>query len=254
MTAPVTTVVTMAKTGSGIPKARGGSSRTPTIAAVAVLVILAAVVFGGVFWSRSNRPDPTAAPIAPAPVPATYSTSVQDNVVVAGSGPRVVDLYEDAQCPACKRFEELYGDRIVNALNANRVTVRYHMVNLLDSQSTPPGYSTLGGNAIMCAAQENAFPAVHNTLYARQPPEGGSGFTTGQLVDLGRAVGAGPGYASCVQNGTYSAGVAQNFQRAQSDPALEQNSGGSRGFGTPTVQLDGTTVDPGDPGLDAALG
>lgn len=250
----------MAKTRSVTSKARGrgGSSSTPTIAAVVVLVILAAVVFGGIFWSRSNRPDPTAAPIAPAPVQASYTTALQGNVVVAGSGPRVLDLYEDVQCPACKKFDQLYGEKISGALNANRVTVRYHMVNLLEQSSSPPGYSTLGGNALMCAAENSAngsaFPTLFNTLFVRQPPEGGSGFTAQQLVEAGQAAGAGGGYAGCVQKGTHSAGVAANFAQAQNDPALQQSAGASSGFATPTVVLDGKTIDPGDPALTQALG
>lgn len=235
---------------SATTKARGGSSRTPTIAAVATIVILAVVVFGGIFFFRGGSSGEA---IAPSPVQATYATSVQNGVVVAGTGPTQIDVYEDALCPACRQFESIYGQRFTDALDAGKVTVRYHMVNLLDGQSNPPGYSTLGGNALICAAENGAFPTLHKTLYDRQPEEGGKGFTTEQLVAAGQAAGAGPGYAECVQNGTHSAAVAANYQQASSDPALQQTSGGATGFGTPTVVVGGRTVQPGSPELAAAL-
>lgn len=241
----------MAKTRSVTTKARGGSSRTPTIAAVATIVILAVVVFGGIFLFRGGGSNDEAIP--PSPVQATYATSVQGGVIVAGSGPTQIDIYEDALCPACRQFESLYGQKVTDALNAGKVTVRYHMVNLLEQRSNPPGYSTLGGNALICAAENGAFPTLHKTLYDHQPEEGGKGYTTDQLVAAGQAAGAGPGYADCVQNGTHSAAVAANYQQAASDPALQQTSGGSTGFGTPTVVVGGRMVSPDSPELAAAL-
>ena len=231
-------------------KARGGSSRTPTIAAVATIVILAVVVFGGIFLFRGGS---SGEPIAPSPVQASYTTTVQGGVIVAGNGPTRIDVYEDALCPACRQFESIYGQKFTDALDAGKVTVRYHMVNLLEQQSNPPGYSTLGGNALICAAENGAFASLHKTLYDRQPEEGGKGFTTDQLVAAGQAAGAGPGYAACVQDGTHAAAVAANYQQASSDPALQQRSGGSTGFGTPTVVVGGRMVQPGSPELAAAL-
>jgi hypothetical protein len=57
-----------------------------------------------------------------------------------------------------------------------------------------------------------------------------------------------------VRNNTYGAAVAQNYQQAVSNPALQQESNGQKGFGTPTIQVNGKTVSPNDPALAAALG
>ncbi|MEJ2867634.1 thioredoxin domain-containing protein [Actinomycetospora sp. OC33-EN08] len=231
-----------------------GRSRTPTIIAVVTLLVLVGVIAVAVISAQSNRDAalPVNQPITP--VNATYQTRVDGGTIAAGSGPTTIDVYEDALCPACKQFESVYGERFTDALNAGRVTVRYHMVNLLEQQSTPPGYSTAGGNALMCAAANGGFPTLHKTLYERQPSEGGAGYTVDDLVTLGRNAGAGPGYEACVRGNTYGAAVAQNYQQASTDPRLQQTSGGSTGFGTPTIVVNGQLAEPNSPQLSAALG
>ncbi|MEJ2862324.1 DsbA family protein [Actinomycetospora flava] len=225
------------------------TSRTPMIVAIAVVVLVAAVVFGGVFLA-GNSSDDAQGGIPAVPAPAQYTTVVADGVITAGApAPRTLDVYEDALCPACQAFEQRYGEQIAQATEAGRVQVRYHLVNLLDQRSSPPGYSSAAGNAMMCAAEDNAFPAVHASLYAAQPSEGGRAYDTGQLIDLGRRAGAGPGYAECVTNGRHLGEVAVNFQNASNDPALQRDGG----FGTPTLVLDGRTVQAGSPELEQAL-
>ena len=224
------------------------TSRTPTIVAVAVVVLVAAFVFGSVLLSGGSQESGQAIPVSAAP--AAYPTAVEDGVVVAGGpAPHTLDLYEDALCPACQAFEQRAGTPIAEAVAAGRVQVRYHLVNLLEQRSDPPGYSTAAGNAMICAAESEAFPTVHASLYAAQPREGGRGYDTGQLVDLGQRAGAGAGYAECVQSGRHVGQIAVNYRQAVNDPALQRD--GS--FGTPTIVLDGRLLEPGAPELDAVL-
>ncbi len=244
----------MAKRSASVTKARGaGPSRGPRIAAVVTVVIVAVAVFGGIFLFGGRSGEPAAA-IPPTRAEGTYPVSVQDGVIVAGpaaGAPHTLDVYEDALCPACQQFESRGGAPITAALDAGRLQVRYHLVNLLDERSRPAGYSSLAGNAIICAAENGAFPSVHASLYAAQPQENSAGYTAEQLVTLGQQVGAGPGYAACVQDGTHTAAVAQNFQQASTDPALQSTPGS---FGTPTLVLDGRLQTSQDNQLDAVLG
>ena len=224
------------------------TSRTPPVVAVAVVALVAAVVLGGVLLSGGSQESGQAIPVSAAP--AAYPTTVENGVVVAGGpAPHTLDLYEDALCPACQAFEQRAGTAIAQAVADGRLQVRYHLVNLLEQRSDPPGYSTAAANAMICAAESGAFPAVHASLYAAQPREGGRGYDTAQLVDLGRRAGAGAGYAECVQSGRYAGEVGANYQQAVTDPALQRD--GS--FGTPTIVLDGRLVEPGAPELDAVL-
>ena len=227
------------------------SSRMPTIVGIAVVVLVAIVVIGGVLLSGNGSEGSGGQAIPVAPAAAQYPTTVQDGVVTAGGpAPHTIDLYEDALCPACQAFEQSYGARIAQGIASGKVQVRYHLVNLLDQRSTPPGYSSQGGNAMICAAENNAFPTVHTSLYAAQPSEGGKAYDTGQLVDLGQRAGAGPGYADCVTGGRHVAAINQNFQTASTDPALQRQ--GS--FGTPTIVVDGKLLQQQNTGdLDAVL-
>jgi protein-disulfide isomerase len=240
---------------SGASRGRGsaGRSNTPTILAVVFLVALVVVIGVAVYFANANKTAALPANQPISPVNATYQTRVEGTVVVAGTGKTTLDIYEDAQCPACKQFEALDGQKITDGLNSGKLTVRYHMVNLLEQSSNPPGYSTLGGNAIMCAAQNGAFPTLHKTLYDRQPEENGAGYTVDDLVTMGKNSGAGPGYEACVRGNTYGAAVSQNYQQALANPALQQQSGGQSGFGTPTIQLNNKTVNVNDPALAAAI-
>ncbi|MHC1560702.1 DsbA family protein [Actinomycetospora sp. C-140] len=227
-------------------------SSMPTIVGIAVVVLVAVVVIGGVLLSGNGSDSSGGQAIPVAPAPAQYQTSVAGGVVTAGGpAPHTIDLYEDALCPACQSFEQSYGERMAQAIAAGKVQVRYHLVDLLEQRSNPPGYSSAGGNAMICAAENNAFPAVHTSLYAAQPTEGGKPYDTGQLVDLGQRAGAGPGYADCVTSGRHVGEINQNFQAASTDPALQRQ--GS--FGTPTIVVDGKLLQQQNTGdLDTALG
>ena len=213
-------------------------------AVVAVLVAIAAGVF---IWQRS-RPAPDPAPATS--VAADYPVELADGVVVAGkdSAKLTVDVYEDFLCPACGTFERRDGAAIEDALTAGEVKVRYHVVNILDNLSNPPGYSTDAGNAALCAAQAGKFPAYHASLFANQPREGGRGFTDDQLVKLGRDVGiTGQDFESCVRNGTHDGTVRSGTDAASADESLQRSyPDGRRSFGTPTIVIDGEIVDVGN--------
>src|ERR1700712_5921622 len=110
---------------SGRRSSSVGKSRTPTIIAVVVLVVLVGVIAAAVYSANANKTAAQPANLPVTPVNATYQTHVDGTVVVAGSGPTVLDIYEDAQCPACKQFESLDGQKITDGLNAGRLAARY---------------------------------------------------------------------------------------------------------------------------------
>ena len=63
----------------------------------------------------------------------------------------MVAYFWGPECPNCEIFEKSYGNEIVSALNEGKLTVRYHSIAILDSRTTPPGYSTRASNAALCA-------------------------------------------------------------------------------------------------------
>jgi protein-disulfide isomerase len=234
------------KTGSSVVSAARRSSsggQSGIYVGIAVIVVLVIVVAAGVLLTRNRNSAPAAA-IPPVRVSASYPVSLQDGVVVAGKpgAPTTVDAYEDFLCPVCGVFEATHAENIQQALNAGRITVRYHMLNLLASRSNPPGYSLQAANAGLCAANAGAFPSYHASLYGKQPEEGAAGYTVDQLVTLGQALGAAGTFEPCVRSGTHNAAVQAQLAAAESNQALVQQTANGPSFGTPTVMVNGKVI------------
>jgi len=204
---------------------------------ITVASVIVALVVGTLLLPLLWPDDP---PVAP-----SYPVAVQGTVVTAGQAgaPVTVAIYEDFLCPTCERFENRYGDEITTALNEGRVKVEYHATAILDARSDPPGYSTLAANASLCAASAGIWPAFHDRLFAEQPAEGGPGLTAAQLAAIGTELGAGPGFAPCVEANGNAAAIAAATEAAAADPALQTDGQ----FGTPTIAVDGRKVDVSDP-------
>lgn len=248
-------------------KQKGAGSRTPLIVGILVVGVLAIVIGSTLFGGGSDDADASGGSSTVGPIPITraavqFPTSVVDGVVVAGApaapaksgkksakaAPHTLDLYEDALCPACQALESRGGARLANAVAAGTLKIRYHLLNMLDARSQPAGYSMLGGNAMLCGAENGIFPDLHVSLYTAQPEEGGTAWTVDQVVDLGKRLGAGPGFEACVRSGAHTKDVAANFASASHDPKLVRQ--GQSGFGTPTMVLDNALLQPGDTRLD----
>jgi protein-disulfide isomerase len=206
-------------------------NRTPLII-VAVVLLVAVVIAGVVLFVNRGSGD-----VAP-----TYSASASGAVVTAGTGPVVVDVYEDYLCPVCERFEERYGSEITEALNAGQITVRYHSIAILDRNTTPNGYSSRAANAALCSVPAGIFPAYHAKLFDEQPAERSAGLSDDQLVQFGTELGAQGDFAACVTGGRNADAVAAETTAAETNPALQTNGV----FGTPTVAIGGTKVDLND--------
>lgn len=138
-------------------------------------------------------------------------------------------LFEDPQCPYCRRFEETSGEVLKTAREAGHLSVEYRMRCFLGVESVR------ADNALALAAEAARFDELRTALFANQPEEGSGGFTTEDLQALGQLVGlSSPDYVSGVRDGRYFAWVLKveaAFQ--EEDPQ-----------GTPAAWLDGQPVDP----------
>jgi protein-disulfide isomerase len=232
------------------------------LAGVAGLALLAGCA------GRSGSAEPAAAPGAPAAssaaagpdiplqrVTGTYPVTVDEAgaTILAGQpgAPSTVDVYEDFLCPFCGQFERANAGNLEKALEAGQVKIRYHILNLLDTHTDPPGYSALAANAalLVAKAQPSAFPAFHASLYASQPSEGDAGYTVPQLAGLAHRAGLADTSALSLQLAAqpYTKQVTANLQAAEKDPKLQQSFGGGQtGFGTPTVLVNGKLADLSD--------
>jgi predicted DsbA family dithiol-disulfide isomerase len=163
----------------------------------------------------------------PTPSPSGHTP---DGGVRLGSddAPRRLVVFEDPQCPFCRQFEERSGQLLRAGWQAGNVAVEYRMRCFLGVESVR------ADNALALAAEENRFDELREELFATQPEEGTGGFTTEDLLEIGRRVGlTGPDYVSGIQHGRYEAWVLQVEDVFQhQDPQ-----------GTPAARLDGQPVD-----------
>jgi protein-disulfide isomerase len=201
------------------------------VGGVLVFVILAALSW---MFFRGNSTTGGSATAA------EYPTSVSGVVITAGkAAPTTIDVYEDFLCPICGRFESNYKDKMSQAIADGKVQVRYHPVAILDRATTPPGYSTRAANAAVCAATAGKFHGYHDALFADQPDEGSAGLTDEQLVAKGTELGLPATFGQCVTAGKYSKAIAAATLAASKDTAVR----GPKGFGTPTILVNGKRVE-----------
>lgn len=195
-----------------------------SVGVVAVLLIAGLVGYLAFAGQEQKNTSPTAA--AP-------SVAVDDGTAFAvGSGPVTVDLYEDFMCPICHEFETQTGPTIKQLVAAQKITVRYHPVSILDRASNGTRYSTRAAGAAAAAAQDGKFVEYHDVLYANQPEEGSNGLTDAKLIELGKSVGLGDTFAKAVTDRTYDAWVGK-----------VTNAFAAHGYtGTPTVVVAGTKL------------
>ena len=150
-------------------------------------------------------------------------------VVGSPQAPKLMVLFEDPQCPYCRQFEENAGGLLRDASDGGALAVEYRMRCFLGPESVR------ADNALALAAEEGRFDELRRALFSEQPAEGTGGFTTADLLTLGRGVGlTSTGYVSGVNEGRYEAWVlARESAFQQEDPQ-----------GTPAAWLDGRQLDP----------
>ncbi len=153
-----------------------------------------------------------------------------DGGLLLGSGQadRRMILFEDPQCPYCRQFEEACGELLLSVRNEGTLAVEYRMRCFLGPESVR------ADNALALAAEEDRFDELRRALFSAQPEEGSGGFTTTDLLALGRQVGlTSSHYVSGVEEGRYQGWVLRCEEIFQpQDPQ-----------GTPAAWLDGHPVD-----------
>lgn len=195
-----------------------------SVAVVAVLVIAGLLGWGTLAGQENDNAGKLTVPPA----------AVDDGTAFAfGTGPVKVDVYEDFLCPICHEFEDSSGEALKQMVAANRVTVQYHPISILDRASNGTEYSTRSAAASAAAAAGGKFVEYHKVLFDNQPAEGSDGLTDAKLIELGKSVGlTDTAFAEAITGKTYWAWVAKATDTAS-----------SRGVtGTPTVMINGQKI------------
>ncbi len=208
---------------------RDKRARTLRVAAPAVVIVLVVLV-GIVVQGRrtSNAVD------ANAPRPKGVTTVGGGWVDGPATAP-VVDLWEDFQCPNCKKFEGQTGTTLTDLADQGKARVVYHPLSFLD-HNLDNSSSSRAANAFGCAIDAGAGADFHGVVFGNQPEEG-VGFTDATLKEFGKnsaiSGAALTTFDACVDKRTYAGWVRQ--------VAAEMAKHGVTG--TPTMFINGKRYD-----------
>lgn len=202
------------------------------VVTIAVVVVIA-VVAGIVVWMNNAAAGPGA-------TPQSSTIDTETGAISVGDGPNTLDTYVDFICPACKQFEQTYGEAIQEQVEAGTLTLNIHPISILDRASQGTEFSSRAAGAMYCVAEaepEAALPFLQ-AMYASQPAENTPGLADEQIVQIARDAGVTDADAveSCITEGSFKR-FAQS--KTQSTPVQP----GQNGISTPTIVLNGETVD-----------
>lgn len=211
--------------------AKQAKSQDNTTRWIVIAMVLLVVVTGVVFslMSQNNKENASLAALdgtkLKAAVTATIDPANGSAIVLNPGQAKVIDVWEDPQCPICKNFEDANGDYIESLVRDNKATVRFHVLSFLGDESVR------AANASFCAADEGQYLDFHHALYAVQSPLENSGFWSNEkLIAIGQKIGiSSTKFSDCVTKGSKIALVKANYDSMEKFGVK----------GTPTVFING---------------
>jgi len=210
------------------------------VIAMVLLVVVTGVVFS--LMSQNTKENASLAALDGTKLkPAVTSTIDVTNgsaIVLNPGTTKVIDIWEDPQCPVCKNFEDANGDYIDSLIRDKKATVRFHVLSFLGDESVR------AANASFCAAEEGQYLDFHHALYAVQSPLENSGFWSNEkLLAIGKKIGISTAtFADCVTKESKLDLVKANYD---SMPSFGVK-------GTPTVFINGKLWERKSPDFNVA--
>ena len=197
------------------------------VGGLVVLIVIVAIIGGAIFFSKkdANNNGGTPTPDSGGATPNGVSTSEYYVSAAANSpaGVPTVKIYEDFQCPFCKRLEETAGPVLVEQAKAGKINLQWQPGIFMDANLKNTG-SLTATNAWGCAINAGKTNEFHQGVFKEQAQEetvGAPGYTQQQMLDLGKTVGiTGDAYTtfeSCVKANTFTTWAATSS--AQFDKA-----------------------------------
>jgi protein-disulfide isomerase len=206
---------------------RAESRRHNLIRGAVAGAVLLLVVGVGLLVQTQRGTDASGRP----PGGSTGTASQSISVGPATAAVSVV-VYEDFQCPVCKRFEEQSGPYLRSLVDDGKIRLEYRPIAFLDKASST-AYSTRALNATGCVIDRSpgSFQKFHDLLFAAQPAEGSAGLPDSRLLALAAEAGAGD-LGRCVPDRSFAAWVKGVTDQASKDNVV----------GTPTILVGGRVL------------
>ena len=218
---------------------KSGDTTTRWIVIAMVLLVIISVVFFSK-WNENEKKNASLAGLEgmklnPA-ITATIDTDNGSAIVLNPGSTKIIDIWEDPQCPVCKNFEDAIGDYVDSLVREKKATVRFHVLSFLGDESVR------AANASFCAADEGQYLDFHHALYAVQSPLENSGFWSNEkLVSIGQKIGiSSTTFSDCVTKESKLELVKANYD-SMSKFGVQ---------GTPTVFINGKLWERTNPNFD----
>lgn len=199
------------------------------VAVAGVLIVLIAAI--GIGLAVRDSGDSDSADIGPVPAVATDNGAIRIGSADARTTVRVV---ADLQCPACQMFEVRNGALLQRATADGTAAVEYNIAAFLDRASSTE-YSSRAANASYCVADTGTdnYQKWLQTMFERQPPEGGAGLPDSELIEIAKSAGyTDASIGQCIAERKYDKYIA-----AKSNALLDEGINS-----TPTVFVDGKQI------------
>lgn len=187
-----------------------------------------------IFKGSTNK-TPDASAITPI-TPRTFNTRVDGQHLGDPNAPVKLDVWEDFQCPSCKRYSEQVESQVItNYVETGKVYYSFHFYPFIDGGDST-GESHQSANAAICAAEQGRFWDYHAILFANWSGENVGSFSNPRLVSFAESLGLDmTAFNTCFQANKYADLINQDYTDGQ---AAGVN-------GTPSVFVDGQIISPG---------
>jgi len=164
---------------------------------------------------------------------------IEDGKAIGNPNAKVkIEVYEDFQCPSCKRYVSTVETQLVNSTYITSGQVYYEFMHFpfIDTNSLTKE-SHQAANASMCALEQGQFWNYHDILFANQGAvENGGSFNDKRLQAFAESLGLDmTAFNQCFSANKYSSEIEADHQKGVAAGVT----------GTPTVFLNGTQVTPG---------
>ena len=209
-------------------------NRRIVIAVALVLAVVVVGVFTAVLVTQAQRAG--GGTIVP-PSANSDKTGIVANPTLAANAPHKVAVYLDYQCPSCASLEQTQGPLLETAAAAGTISLEYRTMTFLDAAGSNKS-STRAAVAAACADTVGAYAAYHNQVFANQPPQESTGFTTEQLRSTFPAAAGITGADFTAFQKCYDDSATQQFVQQVNDAAVA-----AVGASTPQVLVDGQAID-----------
>jgi len=210
---------------------RGGRNNQPDPITrwIVIGMVSLVVVIGAVFTVVSNR---SASNVA---LPPGASAADGYGIVFNADKSPTINIWEDFQCPSCKRFVDTNGAKIAEVINQGKAKVVFNTLSFLGPESV------VAGMGAGCAADQGKFLEYKKFLYDNQQQEGSGTWDKPYIISMATAMGLDETkFSACLNTDKYRKWLT-NISAAGGEANIN---------GTPTVVIDGNIIESDQQGIN----